>query len=164
MWFLGRRVMDRAIISAHLKRTPRDPFTHSSLRLDMLQPLPELAASIQEWRLRKESTAFNSSTSMMSMYSFVCDRCSHKCAVAGEAVGVSASALGELVGSDGGDLPVEVMEALIEAEKLNGAAKRAEAAADEATRARKAVRRHHRTHGSVRKLLLFRQSRIGCTT
>ena len=39
---------------------------------------------------------------------------------------MSAHALGQLVSEDGGDLPAEVMEALIEAEKLNAAAKRAE--------------------------------------
>lgn len=59
------------------------------------------------------------------------------CAGAGDAVSVSASALGALVSEDGGDLPVEIMEALIEAEKLNGVAKRAEEAASATARARR---------------------------
>lgn len=46
----SNNVMDRATISQHLLNDDSDPFNRQPLRVDMLQPLPELKQRIQEWK------------------------------------------------------------------------------------------------------------------
>jgi hypothetical protein len=47
-------IVDRSVALQCIARTGRDPFNNRSLTIEMLQPLPELALKIQEWRLRPE--------------------------------------------------------------------------------------------------------------
>jgi U-box domain len=121
--------MDRVVILSHLQRHPRDPFTHAPLTAAELIPQPELQARIVEWNEKRKDGSRTSESAVVSsaIASVSCSRC-----VAEDVIAVSAHALGQLVSEDGGDLPTEVMEALIEAEKLSAAAKRAEQVAHDA--------------------------------
>ena len=42
--------VDRPVIVRHLLSCEQDPFNRQPLTLDMLQPMPELRARIEEWK------------------------------------------------------------------------------------------------------------------
>lgn len=43
-------IVDRPVIVRHLLNTPQDPFNRQLLTVNMLQPVPELLARINEWK------------------------------------------------------------------------------------------------------------------
>jgi len=46
-------IVDRAIANHFVLRDRKDPFNHMRLTSDMLEPLPDLANRIREWRIKK---------------------------------------------------------------------------------------------------------------
>lgn len=96
----SQKVMDRAVILMHLSRSSTDPFTGRSLRPDQLQPLPALQSRIEEWRAGLPESRRD------------------------VGVGMSSEVLTKLGGEA---LTPALMTALLEAEALSLATKRASA-------------------------------------
>ena len=47
-------IMDRPVIIRHLLNSSQDPFNRQELTVDMLEPLPNLKAEIDQWKLSRE--------------------------------------------------------------------------------------------------------------
>eukprot|EP00931_Biecheleriopsis_adriatica_P065585 TRINITY_DN4008_c0_g2_i1.p1 TRINITY_DN4008_c0_g2~~TRINITY_DN4008_c0_g2_i1.p1 ORF type:complete len:1290 (+),score=333.30 TRINITY_DN4008_c0_g2_i1:28-3897(+) len=94
------RVCDRKIIEAELKmQGSKDPFDGSLLEISMLEPQDELRARIASWRAERRQEATDG----------------------GEKHKLAEDEVKELVEQLGGDLDPEVVEAVLEAERLRAA-------------------------------------------
>jgi hypothetical protein len=124
--------MERSVIVSQLERHPRDPFMHVPLAISELIPQPDLQRRIQEWNAKRKDGSRTSECGNLRCASIHFPRKNVVYRVVEDVIAVSAHALGQLVSEDGGDLPPEVMQALIDAEKLNAAAKHAEQVAHDA--------------------------------
>lgn len=50
-------IVDRPIIIRHLLSSNQDPFNRQQLTVDMLEPVGELKARIEQWKRQKASSA-----------------------------------------------------------------------------------------------------------
>ncbi len=107
------RIMDRAVIVRHLAASATDPFTGRRLAIEMLVPQPELAGAIASWREQQSNARRDTGLNV-------------------------SSAILERLGGD--QLSPEMMTALLEAEVLSNATKRAHAAESSEGAARSCMR------------------------